>query len=278
MVVEALTTTQGLVSAENRGLDAVTAGVLATPRPAGPHKRAGNKAGGACPANPYGSQDAPLRAKFKAGFRRARNFCRNEWAHALPAPIDRGAKVDRVKSYLREVTQEAAEFAAYDAHWKFSSNDRLCESKIERLFLAGLIHAGICTRREIGFFIPHTDDYTLEDYMRGCVQSGDWPACFIIVQPQAVIAPYRADFLAVALNASGPVEAWQWVSAVIECDGHDFHERTKEQAARDRGRDRAMTAAGLHVLRFTGSEIWKDPLKCATEAADFLAEKAGFGA
>jgi very-short-patch-repair endonuclease len=41
----------------------------------------------------------------------------------------------------------------------------------------------------------------------------------------------------------------------IECDGHDFHERTKQQAARDRKRDRTLQALGYVVLRFTGSEI-----------------------
>jgi very-short-patch-repair endonuclease len=58
----------------------------------------------------------------------------------------------------------------------------------------------------------------------------------------------------------------------IECDGHEFHERTKEQAARDKARDRALTAAGWRVLRFTGSEIWKSPERCAAEIA-LLAEK-----
>lgn len=41
-------------------------------------------------------------------------------------------------------------------------------------------------------------------------------------------------------------------SAVIECDGHEFHERTKRQAARDRSRDRAIQAFGYRIFRFTG--------------------------
>ena len=53
---------------------------------------------------------------------------------------------------------------------------------------------------------------------------------------------------------------------VIECDGHDFHERTKEQAVHDRKRDRAMTEAGIIVLRYTGSEIWRNPFACARQA------------
>jgi len=44
---------------------------------------------------------------------------------------------------------------------------------------------------------------------------------------------------------------------VVDCDGHDFHERTKEQAARDRRIDRKLSVAGLIVARFTGHEIWR---------------------
>lgn len=66
---------------------------------------------------------------------------------------------------------------------------------------------------------------------------------------------YRLDF---AVDPDGSKIA-------IECDGHEFHERTKEQAARDKSRDRALQAAGWRVLRFTGSEIFADPGKCASE-------------
>lgn len=55
------------------------------------------------------------------------------------------------------------------------------------------------------------------------------------------------------------------LKVVIECDGHDFHERTKEQAARDRSRDRELQSLGFKIFRFTGSEIWGDPLACVYE-------------
>lgn len=53
----------------------------------------------------------------------------------------------------------------------------------------------------------------------------------------------------------------------IECDGHEFHERTKEQAAHDRMKDRAIQTATIPVLRFTGSEIYRDPSSCALQIA-----------
>lgn len=57
---------------------------------------------------------------------------------------------------------------------------------------------------------------------------------------------------------------------LIECDGHDFHERTKEQARKDRSRDRRIQRRGSYVLRFTGSEIWANPAKGAEEVCDFV--------
>lgn len=69
-----------------------------------------------------------------------------------------------------------------------------------------------------------------------------------IIKGQQQIEEYRVDFLITYpfMAASG---------VVVECDGHDFHERTKEQAARDRKRDRRLQQLGYVVLRFTGSEI-----------------------
>jgi very-short-patch-repair endonuclease len=64
---------------------------------------------------------------------------------------------------------------------------------------------------------------------------------------------------------------------VVECDGHEFHERTKEQAAHDRSRDRAMLAAGYTVMRFTGTEIHADVLRCFNEIINFICSDAGDG-
>lgn len=63
-------------------------------------------------------------------------------------------------------------------------------------------------------------------------------------------------------------------SLVVECDGHEFHDRTREQASHDRARDRAMAFAGLQVFRFTGSDIYRGPMKCAREALAMLGVKA----
>lgn len=87
----------------------------------------------------------------------------------------------------------------------------------------------------------------------------------LIIVGQASIDRWRADFLIQFMDLAGNV-----CSIVVECDGHDFHERTKEQAARDRSRDRDMAARGIVVLRFTGSEIYRDPSLCGCEVYNLI--------
>jgi very-short-patch-repair endonuclease len=74
------------------------------------------------------------------------------------------------------------------------------------------------------------------------------------VFPQHHIGKYRVDFLVEEYDFYGRKSLGQFV---IECDGHDFHEKTKEQAAKDKKRDRELQSLGLKVFHFTGSEIWR---------------------
>lgn len=71
-------------------------------------------------------------------------------------------------------------------------------------------------------------------------------------------ARYRLDFAILGLARN----------VAVECDGFDWHDRTPEQATRDKARDRALRRAGWEVLRFTGQEIHRDAAKCAAEAVD----------
>ena len=94
---------------------------------------------------------------------------------------------------------------------------------------------------------------------------GTWTA---MIRPQVEIGPYRMDFALVAAALSHEAkdpETIPLLKIAIECDGHDFHERTKEQAAHDRARDRFLQGEGLTVLRFTGSEIWRSAEACRNE-------------
>lgn len=81
----------------------------------------------------------------------------------------------------------------------------------------------------------------------------------VAIRPQQRVGNYRADFV-VAYAFHGAE-----IDIAVECDGHDFHERTKAQAARDKRRDRFMTAQGYRLLRFTGAEIHASATRCAAD-------------
>jgi hypothetical protein len=69
----------------------------------------------------------------------------------------------------------------------------------------------------------------------------------ISIQPQKRIGKYRVDFLLEQENCNNPSRP----RVIVECDGHNFHEKTKEQAASDKQRDRFFARNGYILLRFT---------------------------
>lgn len=121
-----------------------------------------------------------------------------------------------------------------------------CESPIEELFLWSLLATGA-----LEIFDPQG---RTEGHPIGRFQFNT--ATFLVHQ-QSPVGGYRLDFALCTVNGSRCV--------AVELDGHDFHERTKQQAARDRKRDRWFTASGWVVLRFTGSEIYELPHRCVRD-------------
>jgi very-short-patch-repair endonuclease len=97
----------------------------------------------------------------------------------------------------------------------------------------------------------------------------------ISIQPQETIGPYRVDFLVTIHDRFfGPSGTnLRSHSVIVECDGHDFHEKTKEQASKDKKRDRFLQKHGLAVLRFSGSDVWKDAFSHANEVIEFITDK-----
>ena len=59
----------------------------------------------------------------------------------------------------------------------------------------------------------------------------------------------------------------------IECDGHEFHEKTKEQVQQDNEREYELKMSGFDVLHFSGSQIYNNPFKCAAQTLNYIKEK-----
>ena len=169
-----------------------------------------------------------------------------------------------------------------------SAVERVCESEIERLFLfAALAEKG---QPAVEITVPvdlHEPFGAARTKYEPCVTRArgqmylangtvvpeaargvphmvtDCGAFYFWAVPQLPVEldgrSYRVDFAFVPQAGCGcPPFA-------IELDGHDFHERTKEQAKRDKERDRAFQRAGWTVVSFSGSEVWADPFRCVRE-------------
>jgi len=76
---------------------------------------------------------------------------------------------------------------------------------------------------------------------------------------------YRLDFA--IINAA------ESLYLAVEVDGHQWHEATQHQVQSDKSRDRKLTAAGWQVLRFTGSEVYRDAPACVREVRELIARK-----
>lgn len=131
------------------------------------------------------------------------------------------------------------------------------ESPIEQVMFGLLVTMSIKDR---GFFIEWA---TPE--LQKTITTGRSPYDCIEILPQAEVGQYKIDFLVCFYTKKD--QCWR---VAIECDGHAFHEKTKAQASKDKKRDRDITAEGITVLHFTGSEIWNTPFKVRTEISDYI--------
>lgn len=89
-----------------------------------------------------------------------------------------------------------------------------------------------------------------------------------IITSQKQIGPYRVDFL---LEMKSKNE--RTLSLIIECDGHDYHERTKEQASKDKERDRELKKLGYDVFRYTGRDIHKADFNIESDVMKYFENK-----
>jgi len=115
-------------------------------------------------------------------------------------------------------------------------------------------------------------EVAFEIWWRAAILVGDAPSVELVRQKEVAIdgRTYRLDFavepespLQVRARAAGVA----WPRVCIELDGHEFHERTKEQVAYRNQRDRDLQSDGWMVLHFSGSEMHRDPMACIRAVA-----------
>jgi very-short-patch-repair endonuclease len=162
--------------------------------------------------------------------------------------------IDEIEHKLGPLARESADLAL-----EHLPVDQLafCESPVEKLFLVALWMRGVWP----GWIqLAHARTFdALTEQARDDMSGGH-------AAPQIKIGPYRVDFLlAMHFGAHEPLGL-----VAVECDGHEFHEKTKAQAARDKARDRDLQMRGIQVFRYTGSEIWADAGECAAEVVGHL--------
>jgi hypothetical protein len=117
--------------------------------------------------------------------------------------------------------------------------------------------------------------YSADEYRRVVVEATDanYPRQFVLV-PQLPVN----DVGDVDLTIFIPSISKRRPVAVIETDGHQFHERTVEQASNDRRRDRRLARYRISVLRFTGTDVVRGSEEFAQEVVDFVNERARLSA
>lgn len=100
--------------------------------------------------------------------------------------------------------------------------------------------------------------------LRRVVSSANSNAFTLVAAPQVRALGYVCDFVVF-------IEQVSRLAVCVECDGHEWHERTQQQASYDRARDRQLLARlGLPTVRFTGSDIHRDAEACAAELVEIV--------
>jgi very-short-patch-repair endonuclease len=81
--------------------------------------------------------------------------------------------------------------------------------------------------------------------------------------PQMTVGPYRIDFTLTGIPET------RFLKVAIEIDGHEGH-KTKEQRNHDTERERYLQRHNWKVIRFTGSQVYRDAGACVIEARDLI--------
>lgn len=165
-------------------------------------------------------------------------------AEFLPLNFDWHPEADKFDPRVRQIFDDMLDEYAR----KLVVSVNFCESPIEQLMM-------LAFRSQRGNYLALTDDGEIKILQQEEIKIGK--------------EKFRVDFLVLARAGK------RRHKIIVECDGHIFHEKTKEQAVKDKRRARLLTLEGYIVLHYTGSEIWSNPFGCAREALGIMFKEHG---
>ncbi len=102
---------------------------------------------------------------------------------------------------------------------------------------------------------------------RSIIQHFEWNAYHLTLQ--AGLPDIKINGKAIRVDLLIWVPGDESVKIVVECDGFAYHS-SKQSFEADRVRDRMLQRNGYRVIRFSGAEINKDPVKVSHEVFDLL--------
>jgi hypothetical protein len=89
------------------------------------------------------------------------------------------------------------------------------------------------------------------------------------ITPQAFFPNLKVDNKAIRADFFIWVPNDPSVKIIVECDGFQFH-NSKSSFINDKKRDRLFQLNGYRVIRYSGSEIYQDPVKISSDLFDLL--------
>jgi len=160
--------------------------------------------------------------------------------------------VERVQDFLYEKSKEvASEFYEWTINYikQWEESDKIIESPVEQLFYIEWLYRKFCDRDLLLELEPQHQDKSTGKYRLDFL--------FEFIQ--------EAYLLSAEFNWTDTVMQTDAPKVGIEIDSYIWHERTKKQVQYHKERERFLIANGWKLLRFTGSEVYKNPSKCIDE-------------
>ncbi len=166
--------------------------------------------------------------------------------------IDRIDRNEDISNYLVDNVSLHLLALSSDAEMNFEESLIDCESPIEQLLSLALENLNI---KNIYKYNPFIDVVEIEKQKEIKCEN----------------KKYRVDFCIPVIYKNQENKSF-----IIECDGHEFHQKTKEQVERDNTRMRDLQKQGYEVIRFSGTEIWHRPHKCASDILNIILSKCKY--